>query len=120
MPPAEEFDVFPLIRAPGLPKLQLARTPSTQAGTTQAEASAARALELAEKHQIPQPAAYTRFAEASACSYPLTQSRYNASNIHENAASYGLLAFASVIIRVIRSRATSNRPNSRAFQLAKA
>jgi tetratricopeptide (TPR) repeat protein len=28
----------------------------------QAEASAARALELAEKHQIPQPAAYTRFA----------------------------------------------------------
>ncbi len=28
----------------------------------QAEASAARALDLAEKHQIPQPAAYTRFA----------------------------------------------------------
>ena len=28
----------------------------------QAEASATRALELAEKHQIPQPAAYTRFA----------------------------------------------------------
>ena len=28
----------------------------------QAEASAARALNLAEKHQIPQPAAYTRFA----------------------------------------------------------
>ena len=28
----------------------------------QAEASAARALELAEKHQFPQPAAYSRFA----------------------------------------------------------